>query len=62
MDVSLDAKGIHVATESFVSMLIGGVAFDIPPDIDPGGVVLESDSFQLFSNKEIAFEKAICPS
>lgn len=57
LDVSLDAKGLHVGTESFVSMLIGGVAFDTPPDIDSGGAAGEKDSFRLFSNKKIAFEK-----
>lgn len=57
LDVSLDANGLRVGTESFVSMLIGGVAFDTPPDTDSGGDVSETDSFRLFPNKERAFEK-----
>jgi paraquat-inducible protein B len=32
IDVSLDAEGVRVDTESVVSMLIGGVAFDTPVD------------------------------
>lgn len=57
IDVALDANGIRVQTESLVSILIGGIAFQTPPD---GGVAPAADAnavFELFQTREAAMKQ-----
>jgi paraquat-inducible protein B len=57
VDVSLDATGVRVQTESFVSIVIGGIAFQAPPD---GGVAPAADAsmvFNLFPTREAAMKE-----
>ncbi|MET0383105.1 MAG: MlaD family protein [Burkholderiaceae bacterium] len=37
VDVALDAQGLHMQTQSVVSLLAGGIAFQEAPEIDPVG-------------------------
>lgn len=58
IDVSLSAAGLKVQTQSFLSILIGGIAFETPAT-DP--VLPPADSnaqFVLFSDRNQAFEPA----
>ncbi len=51
IDVTMDANGIRLTTQSFVSVLIGGLAFESPPesaDLPPAGVNTE---FSLFRSR-----------
>jgi len=59
IDVKLDAQGIRVDTESFVSVLVGGVAFDVIEGLgEPAEVAApEDEPFKLFSSREAAQEK-----
>ena len=57
LDVSLDVDGIRVDTESFVSMLIGGVAFDTPDGTEADRKMAKDRTFRLFKNKTAAFER-----
>jgi paraquat-inducible protein B len=57
IDMSLDATGIKVDTESFVSIMIGGVAFDTPIDLEPGNPVKEGHTFRLYKNRQSIYEK-----
>ncbi|MGD8687431.1 MAG: MlaD family protein, partial [Syntrophobacterales bacterium] len=50
-------SGIRVNTESFVSILIGGVAFDTPADVEPGAAADEGFTFKLYASREKIFEK-----
>jgi paraquat-inducible protein B len=50
VDVTLDAEGVRVSTESVVSILIGGVAFDTP-SLSPGDPVPDGAEFPLFSDQ-----------
>ena len=57
IDLSLDAAGIRLRTESLVSVLIGGIAFQTPPD---AGVAPPADAkavFQLFGMREAALKR-----
>jgi paraquat-inducible protein B len=59
VDVKLDAQGIQVNTESFVSILVGGLAFDV---IETFGVptepaAIEDEPFTLYPSREAAREK-----
>jgi paraquat-inducible protein B len=57
IDVTLDASGVKVDTQSIVSILIGGVAFETPtgsgalPEADPDTV------FPLFPNRAMALKQ-----
>ena len=58
-DMKIDAQGIRVDTESFVSVLVGGVAFDV---IESLGVPAEAaapedEPFKLYLSREAAQEK-----
>jgi paraquat-inducible protein B len=49
IDVSMGADGVQVDTESLVSILIGGIAFEPPPD---GGELAQPDAvFPLYENR-----------
>jgi paraquat-inducible protein B len=59
IDVKMDAQGIQVNTESFVSILVGGLAFDV---IESFGVstepaAVEDEPFTLYPSREAAREK-----
>ncbi len=58
LDVTVDASGISVNSESFLTMMIGGVAFDTPADVEPGAAAVEGFTFQLYESREKIFEKA----
>jgi paraquat-inducible protein B len=57
LDVVLDASGIRVNTESFVTMMIGGIAFDTPTNLEPGAPAGEGTTFKLYETRERIFEK-----
>jgi len=58
LDVSLDAEGIRLDSPSFLSMLMGGVAFDTPDSLVPGGAVEEDHVFTLYRNRKATMEKS----
>jgi paraquat-inducible protein B len=51
LDVSVGAEGLRIETDSVVSMLIGGIAFDNHDPDDPGTVVEPDHVFQLYKNR-----------
>jgi len=57
LDVAIDAEGIRVDTESFVSLMIGGIAFDTPASQAAGEPVEEHHVFKLYKNRESISEK-----
>lgn len=57
IDISLDASGIQVNTESLMSIIIGGIAFDTPRNLEPGGPAEDEEVFRLYDNYESISEK-----
>ena len=57
LDVSVDAGGIKVNTESFVALLIGGIAFETPMDSEPGPAAPEGEVFRLYDRREDIYKK-----
>ena len=57
LDVSVDATGIQVNTESFVTLMIGGIAFENPQDSEPGPVAQEGEVFRLYDRQEDIYKK-----
>ena len=57
LDVSVDASGIKVNTESFVTMMIGGIVFETPMDSGPSPAAKEDHMFRLYESREESYEK-----
>ena len=57
LDVAVDADGIRVNTESFVTMMFGGIAFDTPVSLESGARAEEGHQFKLYASREDIFEK-----
>jgi paraquat-inducible protein B len=54
VDISLDATGIKVDTQSLASILIGGIAFEAPPSSAPAGSAEENHVFALANSRSEA--------
>jgi paraquat-inducible protein B len=57
LDVTLDARGIRMNTESLVTLLVGGIAFETPADLESGVAADANDVFKLYENRRNIFEK-----
>jgi len=57
LDVAIGADGIRVDTESFVTLMIGGIAFDTPANMEPGEPAEANEVFDLHKNRESISEK-----
>jgi len=57
IDVSLDATGIKVDTQSLVSILQGGIAFETPKSLDQATEAPEDHKFDLHPDRETAHER-----
>ena len=57
LDFVVDAKGIRMNTESLLTLLIGGIAFDTPTDLEERVVAAENEAFKLYADFESIFEK-----
>ena len=52
LDVALDASGLHIRTESVVTLMLGGIAFDTPADKKPGDPAPENAVFTLYETQD----------
>jgi len=57
IDVSFDAGGVKVNTESLMSIVLGGVAFETPVSLEPGEVAQEGYLFTLYDSREKSYQK-----
>jgi paraquat-inducible protein B len=56
IDVSVGADGVNVRTASLVALLVGGVAFDVPPFMTQGKVAEPDTAFTLYRDRAIAMK------
>lgn len=56
IDVSLDANGIAVRTDSLATLLVGGIAFDVPPFVHDTARAAPDASFSLYDDRAIAMK------
>ena len=54
IEVSAGANGVDIRTESLVSVLVGGIAFDVPPYLQPGERAAANSQFTLYQSRVIA--------
>lgn len=57
LDLKLDASGIKFNTQSIVSIMMGGIAFDTPTSLETGGPAQEGHEFRLYDTRESIFER-----
>ncbi|MGZ6241077.1 MAG: PqiB family protein [Candidatus Binataceae bacterium] len=58
VDLQLSANGLSVQTQSLLSILIGGIAFETPPDGQTLPAAEANTVFTLYDNRAKAFEPA----
>lgn len=51
LDVSLGADGVRVETESLVSLLVGGIAFETPEQLAAGAAPASDTVFELYESR-----------
>jgi paraquat-inducible protein B len=56
-DVTLNAQGLKVDTQSMISILSGGIAFDVLKESTPGEEAKENDRFYLYADRNATQEK-----
>jgi len=56
-DLKLDAGGLKINTQSLVSIMMGGVAFDTPTSLAAGGAAEPGHVFRLYETRESIFER-----
>ena len=57
IDVSLNAQGLKVNTQSMVSIVSGGIAFDVPNGTQPGKEAEDNTVFSLYPDRASIQEK-----
>ena len=57
LDFAIDANGIRVNTESMVTIMVGGIAFTTPDNLEPGGPADDGETFKLYESRERIFDK-----
>ena len=57
INVTLNAQGLKVDTQSVVSIISGGIAFDEPKDATPGSEAKENATFELYADRADIQEK-----
>lgn len=57
IDLSLNSEGLDLRTQSLVSILAGGLAFDTPPFLPPAGPAPENTAFVLFPDRPTAMKQ-----
>jgi paraquat-inducible protein B len=56
-DLKIDAGGLKINTESLVSIMMGGIAFETPTSLEAGGPVEEGYEFKLYETRDSIFER-----
>ena len=56
-ELKLDAGGLKINTESLVSIMMGGIAFDTFTSLESGGPAAEGYEFRLYETRENIFER-----
>ena len=52
LNVSMGADGVKLNTESVMTLLIGGIAYETPTNLKPGEVADERHTFHLYASKD----------
>jgi paraquat-inducible protein B len=59
MDLTVDANGLRMRSDSLVDLLIGGIAFENPMSLEVSGAAPPGQVFPLYSSHEKIYEKVV---
>ena len=62
VELSLDANGLNVSTQTIASVIAGGIAFDQPPDSVRGEPAAPNTAFTLFADRRAAMALPLGPA
>ena len=57
VDISMGANGFEVRTESLAALIAGGVAFETPENVKPGGLAEAGSNFTLYQDRTAAMRQ-----
>jgi paraquat-inducible protein B len=57
IDLQVDADGVNISTQSVVSILLGGVAFDVPKYLKPAEEAPDGQLFHLYESRKAIEER-----
>jgi paraquat-inducible protein B len=57
VDLTVDAAGVRVDSQSLASIIVGGIAFELPPRSPPGPLAAPMHTFTLFSGRDAALRR-----
>ena len=58
IDVTIDGNGVKLSTQSLVSVVVGGIAFQSPAAESPGPAVVNGTAFVLFDDERTAMKRS----
>lgn len=58
VDVTVDSAGLKMQTQSLISILIGGIAFDVPPHAAAAPQAAEHTSFPIYPDRDLAMRRS----
>jgi paraquat-inducible protein B len=58
LDFTVDANGLKVNTESVIALLLGGIAFDTPVELESSAAAQTGEKFQLYGSRQEALKKS----
>lgn len=59
VDISLDANGVRMRSDSLMDLLLGSIAFENPMSLEGGGPAPAGHVFTLFANRDLIYEKPV---
>ena len=59
VQVKASLSGLDIRSESIGALIDGGIAFDLPPGVEPGGAVVGDIPYVLYSDFESAMERGV---
>ncbi len=57
VDVTVDSAGLKMHTQSLISILVGGIAFDAPPNVSIAQQAAEHTSFVIYPDRDLAMKR-----
>ncbi|MBS0150898.1 MAG: MCE family protein [Nitrospira sp.] len=57
VDVTVDAAGLKMRTQSLLSILVGGIAFETPPNVPVAPQAADNTSFVIYPDRDLAMKR-----
>lgn len=57
VDVTVDAAGLKMRTQSLLSILVGGIAFETPPNVSVAPQAADNTSFVMYPDRDLAMKR-----